>query len=201
MACSGVAVGLPAGAQKQAIGRPDSIREFQIAASPHRVVTIDLASGGSLVVRGWENDSVRVRAHLAGRDWRDTKVYLDVTPAGTRLRSGLGGSALEKSTSHEFEIWVPSYSDIELQSLGGDISILNVRGRFRGQTRGGSITLDGVYGYADLSTRGGPVRVSDSHLEGRVTTRGGTVQVERVTGGVRIGLENESLDEKVKRPR
>jgi hypothetical protein len=188
-------------AQAPVARRLDSTVECGIAASPHRVTTIDLGSGGSLIVRGWEHDSIHVRVHLAGRDWRDTKVFLDRTPAGPRLRSTLGGSALDKSTSHEFELWVPRYSDIELQSSGGNVAIVDVNGRLRGETRGGSLTLDRVFGSADLSTRGGPIQVSDSHLDGRVTTRGGVVRADRVTGGVRIRVENESFDDKVKRPR
>ena len=188
-------------AQEAVAKGEDSTVECGIAALPHRAVTIDLGTGGFLTVRGWEHDSVRVRARLAGRDWRDTKVYLDRIPEGTRLRSSLGGSPLEKSTSHEFEVWVPRYSDIELQSGGGNVAIVNISGRLQGETRGGSITLDRVYGYADLSTRGGPIQVSDSRLDGRVTTRGGVIKTDRVTGDVRISVERQSPDDKTKRPR
>jgi hypothetical protein len=172
------------------VGSQDSMFERGESALPGRLVLIDLGTGGTLTVRGWDRDSVKLHVILAGRDWRDTKVHLDHTPTGVRLRSNLGGSPLEKSTSHRFEIWVPRRSDIELQSSGGDLAISGVNGRFRGQTRGGSIELDHVNGYADLSTRGGPILISDSNLDGVVTTRGGTVEKKRVTGSVRAAVEN-----------
>ncbi len=97
-----------AAAQKPAFGRQDSTFERGVTASSGEVLTLDLATGGSVVIRGWERDSVRVQAHLSGRAWRDTKVHLDRVPQGVRLRTSLGGSPNEKSTSHGFEIWVPT---------------------------------------------------------------------------------------------
>ena len=177
----------------------DSVFADGIAAIRGRTLLVRLETGGSFTVRGWDRDSVHLRAHLAGRDWRDTKLHLDRFPNGTRLRTGLGGSQLEKSTSHEFELWVPRNYDIDLESAGGDLHIENVNGTFRGQTRGGSIELEHVRGTANLSTRGGNIRIVDSRLEGRVTTRGGAIERTRVTGGVRALVETDSLDDKKKR--
>lgn len=171
------------------IGAQDSTFERGIDALPGRLMLIDLGSGGTLTVRGWNRDSVRLRAKLAGRDWRDTKVHLDRIPSGTRLRSNLGGSPDEESTSHEFELWVPARTDIELQSGGGNLDIAGVTGRITGHTQGGSIELDNVNGFADLSTQGGPIQITDSRLSGLVTTRGGAIVVKRVTGGVRATVD------------
>jgi hypothetical protein len=201
LACACMLAASHAQAQKPAIGSPDSTFENGIDVLSGRALTIDLATGGALVIRGWDRDSVRLLAHLAGRDWRDSKVHLDRTPAGIRLRSSLGGSAREKSTSHHFEVWVPISFDLELQSLGGDVSIVNVNGQFRGQTRGGSIALERVRGFVELSTRGGAIEILDFDLDGRVTTRGGPIKVERVTGGVRAAVSNASPADKVKPPR
>ncbi|HJP59891.1 MAG TPA: hypothetical protein VJ865_07820 [Gemmatimonadaceae bacterium] len=176
--------------KKPVVTPNDSTFELGERALPGRVVLIDLGTGGTLAVRAWDRDSVRLRVKFAGRDWSGSKVHLDHTPAGVRLRSNLGGSPLEKSTSHEFVLWVPRKSDIELQSLGGNVHITGVIGRFTGRTGGGAIELDHVSGYANLSTRGGPIIISDSHLDGTVTTRGGTVEKTRVTGNVRATVEN-----------
>ncbi|HEX6628359.1 MAG TPA: hypothetical protein VF105_10400 [Gemmatimonadaceae bacterium] len=176
--------------EKKVVTTTDSTFELGERALPGRLVLIDLGTGGVLTVRAWDLHSVRLRAKFAGRDWSGSKVHLDHTPAGVRLRSNLGGSPLEKSTSHEFELWVPRRSDIEIQSLGGDIRIAGVIGRFSGQTRGGAIDLEHVSGYVDLSTQGGPITISDSQLDGTVTTRGGTIEKKRVTGKVRALVTN-----------
>jgi hypothetical protein len=182
--------------QKEKGNVPDSTFTRGIAAHPGGTLVVNLGTGGFLVVRGWDRDFVSVRAHLSGPDWHDTKLHLDRVPNGVRLRTNLGGSPIEKSTSHEFEIWAPRNYSIDLQSAGGGIDIQNLDGNFRGQTAGGSIELTNVRGVANLSTRGGHVVISDSHLEGSVTTRGGAVKLTRVTGGVRAAVERESVDEK-----
>ena len=176
--------------KKPVVTPNDSTFELGERALPGRVVLIDLGTGGTLAIRAWDRDSVRLRVTFSGRDWTGSKVHLDHTPDGVRLRSNLGGSPLEKSTSHEFALWVPRRSNIEVQSLGGNVHIVGLIGRFTGQTRGGAIELDHVSGYANLSTQGGPIIISDSHLDGAVTTRGGTIEKTRVTGNVRAAVDN-----------
>jgi len=174
--------------------RADSILEHTIAASPGDTLTLDLATGGSVMVRGWNEKSVRLRARLGGRDWRDTRVEFAAHPNGVRLLTALGGSRTRTSTSHEFEIWVPLDYSIELESGGGSLGITHVAGTFRGQTAGGSIVLDGVRGQVSLTTRGGDVRIADSDLEGFVTTRGGAVVLSGVKGSVQATSRIESTD-------
>ncbi|HXL85759.1 MAG TPA: M56 family metallopeptidase, partial [Gemmatimonadaceae bacterium] len=66
---------------------------FQLSA-PVRVggiLTLDFATGGRVIITGWDKPQVFVQASLGGRDWRATKVTLAPSDAGARLESAYTG--------------------------------------------------------------------------------------------------------------
>jgi len=166
------------------ISAADSTIEKTIDAAPGERLVLDLQTGGSIVLRGWDEPRVRVRARLAGDDWRDTRVSLERTNRGIRLTSEFSGSASNRSTRHAFELWVPRGINVELSSAGGSVAISDVTGEFRGHTGGGSLVIEGASGNARLTTGGGDVRVSNSRLAGSVSTGGGEVVISNVSGSL-----------------
>jgi beta-lactamase regulating signal transducer with metallopeptidase domain len=169
---------------EQVIAAPDSVIEKTIDASRGDRLVLDLETGGNIVLRGWDEPRVRMRALLAGDDWRDTRVSLERTGRGLRLTSEFSGSSSNRSTRHAFELWVPRGINVELSSAGGSVAINNVNGEFRGHTGGGSLVIEGASGTARLSTGGGNVRVTNSRLDGRVSTGGGEVTLSNVSGNL-----------------
>jgi beta-lactamase regulating signal transducer with metallopeptidase domain len=163
----------------------ESLFEKTITAKSGEVLTLDLKTGGNVTIRGWDQEQVRVRARLAGEDWRDTRVDLERWAGGVRLHSEFDGTADRRSTRHSFEIWVPRRMSLDLESSGGSLALNDVTGEFRGQTGGGSMIIEGAKGSARLSTGGGNVRVTNSALDGSVSTGGGEVIIANVTGGLR----------------
>jgi beta-lactamase regulating signal transducer with metallopeptidase domain len=167
---------------------PDSIIERTFNASPGGLLTLALDAGGGVTVRGWDDDRVRVRAGLGGRDWRDIDIEIE------RESGGRGGVRVEdrfvrrrgnQSFSNHYEILVPRRYDVRVASAGGELTIIGVEGRFTGHTGGGEITLERVTGMARLATGGGEVLVRDSDLSGSVQTGGGMVRLSNVKGGLR----------------
>lgn len=65
-----------------------------------------------------------------------------------------------------FEITLPKKFDVELDSMGGGLSIENLESLISGKTMGGELTLRGVRGRARLLTMGGDVTLTDSELDG-----------------------------------
>jgi beta-lactamase regulating signal transducer with metallopeptidase domain len=182
-----VPVGAPASdvAAKANVQRIDSAFEKTIDAASGGRVVLDLDTGGAVQIHGWDQPRVRVRVRLAGPNWRDTRVELEKVSDGVRLGSEFDRRLRSASTSHEFELWVPRQSDIEVSSSGGGLAIEDVEGRFRGHTGGGEIDVRRSSGRSSLSTGGGNVTVSQSNLSGTVSTGGGSVILSRVTGGLR----------------
>ena len=148
-------------------------------------LVLDLDTGGSVEIRGWDRNEVHVHAELAGADWRTTQLAIGPEPFGVAVRAIPTGYGHSQSTSHSFEIQVPRRYDVRLRSAGGSISISGVEGTFEGSTGGGEIQLENTRGRASLITGGGDIEVSDCDLMGSVSTGGGTVKLSRVKGGLR----------------
>jgi beta-lactamase regulating signal transducer with metallopeptidase domain len=151
----------------------DSTFEQTISAAPGERLVLELSTGGEIVVQGWDEPRVRLRAALSGRNWRETRVTLDRLGGSVRLRSRFERDLAETSTSHRFELWVPRRFDIQLSSSGGGVSIRDVSGDFRGHTGGGVIEIEGASGRAALSTGGGNIVVEGSNLAGWVSSGSG----------------------------
>jgi beta-lactamase regulating signal transducer with metallopeptidase domain/DUF4097 and DUF4098 domain-containing protein YvlB len=156
-----------------------------VAASPGETLVLDLETGGSVEVRGWDEARVAVEARLGGRDAKDTNVDVERMGDGVRLHAWYGNRHSSRSSSHEFVIHVPGRFNVSLDSAGGGLSIENVEGVFRGTTGGGDLNLRKVKGRAELSTGGGEIEVSDVELDGHVSTGGGQVTLSNVRGGLR----------------
>ena len=163
-------------------GRVDTTFQLSVPARAAGTLTLDLKTGGNVVITGWDKPEVFVRASLGGRDWRRTRVTLQPSDGGARLESAYTEWGNSQSSHHVFEISVPRSYNARLSSAGGSISITGVDGVFTGQTGGGEINIQRANGEVDIRTGGGEVRVSNSRLNGSVSTGGGIVRIEGVTG-------------------
>ena len=170
----------------------DSSFTREVPAAPGGTLQVELEVGGTLIIRGWDDPTVRIQGHLDGADWRRTRVSVERTARGVSLRNWQERSVESSSTAHAFEIMVPRRFNLELKSAGGGVTLSGLEGTFRGETGGGNIVIEKVYGEADLSTGGGDVRVSDSELAGSVGTGGGEVQFRNVKGSLNGSSGSES---------
>ena len=163
--------------------RVDEQRSEEV--EPGGLLSLDLDTGGKVILRGWDERRVVVRAKLAGRDADDTRVSVDHVNGGVEVKSKFVGERWNRSTSHTFEIQVPRRFNVHITSAGGDLDFRGVEGDFRGETGGGGLVLANLKGSLHLSTGGGDIHVSDSDLSGHVSTGGGMVRLSRVRGGLR----------------
>src|SRR5262249_52196929 len=76
--------------------------ERSIPATPGETLRLDLDTGGTVELHGWDEQRVSVRAQLGGRDWRDTRVVVERMNDGVRVRSTQEGERVSYSTSHSF---------------------------------------------------------------------------------------------------
>ena len=162
----------------------DTTFQLSVPGRSGGTLSLDLKTGGKIILSGWDRQEVFVRASLSGRDWRATKVTLEPTAGGARLTSEFTASGSSQSSSHVFEIKVPRNYNATISSAGGSVSIADIDGTFKGQTGGGEINIQRANGDVDIQTGGGDVRVSDSRVDGNVSTGGGIVRIEGVTGNI-----------------
>lgn len=163
----------------------DSTFERIVAASPGERLYLDLEPGGDVDIRGWDEARVQVRVTLRGANWRDVSVEVGRDGDGVVIRSRYEARRSSQSSSNRYEIRVPRRYDVRLSSGGGDLTIVDVEGSFRGTTGGGEMVLERLRGRASLSTGGGDISVRDVDLSGSVSTGGGMVVLSRVRGGLR----------------
>jgi hypothetical protein len=164
---------------------PDTEINQSVPVTAGQHLQINLETGGTVHITGWDQSVVAVSAKLRGDECPAGKMTLTsdkgVIHVTSRLTAKYGQSC---SVPDPIEISVPKQFDIQIQSQGGAITIAQVTGQIRGHTDDGSITLSNVGGKLDLSTSAGNVQVQDSHVDGSVNTGSGSVTFVRVDGGV-----------------
>ena len=160
----------------------EATREF--AASTGQTLILDLEAGGTLKINGWGQSGISVSYKRGGKDAKHCVVEFDESGKGLKISTRYTGPRGSHSTDIDFEIQVPEWFDIELDSMGGGLEITGVEGEFSGKTMGGALILHDVRGEARLTTMGGEIHLTDSELDGALKTMGGEVLFENVIGDV-----------------
>ena len=103
------------------------------------ILKLDIETGGSITVRGWNRDEVDVNIFVSGRDGGDVIVDLNEIRNGISISTEYEGRNGQADV--DIEIHVPAIYDIDLETMGGDVRLENVRGNVKGHTMGGEVTL------------------------------------------------------------
>jgi len=154
-----------------------------IPVSSGGTLILDLDAGGDVEISGTGGSSASVSYTASCRP--DCRVDIKEAGDGLRISTSFAGGSNNNTSDITFKIAVPSHFDVEVQSMGGGISIAGVEGKFTGKTHGGELTLRDVRGQADLTTMGGQISLIDSDLDGELSTMGGEVLFENVVGDVK----------------
>jgi len=157
-------------------------KEFTV--SPGQTLEVDLDTGGSVTIKGSSGNKVVVRARLTGRDASDIDLRVERMDNGVSIESEYKSSWRDRSGGVDLEVTVPSRFDVDIETLGGEISIDGVEGSLEGSTMGGQLDLRNLKGTVDMSTMGGNVKLLSSTVDGEVSTMGGRVELRDVIGNV-----------------
>jgi len=156
-------------------------REF--AASPGGKLTLKLATGAGVKISGSGGASVVVDYVLSCKP--ECAIDFDEAQGGIEINTRYVERKSSQTSNVSLEIRVPSSYDVEIDSMGGELSIQGVEGRFSGRTMGGDLDLREVRGTATLETMGGGIELRDARLDGSLKTMGGDILFENVEGDVR----------------
>lgn len=159
-------------------------RSFRVSSG--KKLVIDLKTGGSVEIRGWDQDEVSIQADRNGDDLQNYEVEISEVSEGVRIHSHhVGPNRRTYSSNLELKIKVPRRFDVSIETMGGGVTIEGVEGEFTGKTMGGALNLSNVKGTARLTTMGGNITLKSSELDGSLKTMGGRVLFEDVTGDVK----------------
>jgi len=162
----------------------DGNRKFD--ASSGGTLILDLKAGGTVSITGHGGAGIEVSYSVSGPSADDCKVEFVSRESADELKiiTDYTDRGRSHSSSIRFEVRVPDRFNVELDSMGGGLSIDGVEGEFSGKTMGGELILHDVRGEARLTTMGGQIRLTDAELDGSLKTMGGEVLFENVTGDV-----------------
>ena len=133
-------------------------------------LSVSLAAG-DIHIKTWEKNEVEV---LYGEedDYADVKIFQD----GSNI-------TIRSNNFTDFEITVPSVFNLDLNSSGGDILILdNIKGEIDINTSGGDIKIKDVNGDVRATTAGGDVRCGNINGNVKFSSSGGDIVVGKVEG-------------------
>ncbi len=142
-----------------------------------------------------EGMSCQVRLRVFGSSEAEARRYfrsydLTVRPheAGLLLRGSFpadsGGH--KKSFSAEFEISVPTRSNLDLQTQGGEVTVGSLQGSVQAVTAGGDIQAGDITGAVRMETAGGCITLGSVTGPVEARTAAGSIRVGNVTGNVAL---------------
>jgi len=153
--------------------------------------------GGTVVVRAWDRDAVRVRATHFRTDAIEVSTSNEVVRVGARSRQG-------QPHAIDFQIDVPAwmavnlagaYLDVTVEGTRADVVAQTVRGNVRVKGGAGTISLKSVEGEVVLEGASGRAELSSANNLVRVATLHGDLFADTVTGGVKVqGVDGGSVE-------
>lgn len=169
----------------------------------------DVGAGGELVMRritgdvsiaAWNNNRVEIK-HEIRMDVHtqdEAKEIVERAVAGyaqrgSRIQIEGSFSRGRDNVQHRFTISVPRNFNVQVQTSGGDISVVNISGRIDLNTSGGDINLNKISGEVDFRTSGGDIELRS--LDGQVTgrTSGGDIDIEDVKGRIDVSTSGGNV--------
>jgi hypothetical protein len=151
--------------------------------------------GGSIAIRTWARNAVRVRADHSRRDW------IEIGHADGALRV-VSTSRMGPASSVTYDLTVPTwlpvalsgiYNDVSVDGLQNGIDVETVRGDIVVRHAAGLIGLRSVEGVVDLVGARGTIAVSSVNEAVRVADAAGSIAAEAVNGDIHL-LNIDSKD-------
>jgi hypothetical protein len=173
-------------------GRACEVRQVPVRLSG-RALEIDGRQNGSIRVRGWDGDSVRVTARLQANassddDARNLLKEVRVVADGRSVRAeGPSNWRNREGWSASYVVWVPRRFDLSLEATNGALGVHGVSGRLDLRTTNGSVALTGVGGDVHARTQNGSLNVQ---LAGK-SWDGSGLDAETQNGSVRLAVPED----------
>jgi len=159
--------------------------ERSLPVDAQATVTLCVASG-TLNVRGWDKNEVRVRALGAEQlDFRRIDRTKDNSKPATRIdvmvmqRAGVTNARLDCQAVADVEMDVPAGATVQVQTRDGDISIAGVAAAYAG-SQNGDITIERAAKLIEAGSVGGSIFLKDSSGRVNLSSAGGGVEAVNV---------------------
>ncbi len=169
-------------------------------------------SGGAIYAEGATSGEAVLEVYVSGNNGKS----ISLDEAKKRIaekynyESGLSGSKLFAKAENKNKIWgnnndgvsisykviVPMQTSSKINTSGGSIQVLNLKGDEKLNTSGGSLTIDNVDGKLNAATSGGSISLKQSAGELNVATSGGSLHLSNLKGSVKAATSGGSINAK-----
>jgi len=153
------------------------------------VIKVDGRQNGGVSVKGWERNEILVRARIQTTAPNQSEAdslasQIVINTSGANIFASGPENRKGHSWSVSFEVFVPTRSDISLQSHNGGISISDVHGRLDFQAVNGGVVLNRVGGSVHGGTTNGGlvVQLSGDRWDGE------ELDVKTTNGGINMSV-------------
>jgi hypothetical protein len=171
--------------EPQPSAKPGEKIERSIPVSPQLTVTLCVASG-TLKVRGWEKNELRVTSTDAGQiELRRLDKVKDASTPAWRIdvmvsdSSPRANAKLDCQALADVDMSVPVGATVQVQTRDGDISIAGVSAAYAG-SQNGNIMIERVAKIIEAGSVGGSISLKDSSGRVNLSSAGGIVEVANV---------------------
>ena len=147
---------------------------------PGKNLEIDLKHGGAVEIMGWTKPVISVSV--------DVDEYLDY------LKFHYNDGDLRIKDSHirgnirgglTLSVRVPEKFNLDIETMGGSVSIDKIEGAIEGETMGGELKFSNLKGTLQFTTMGGEIDLMNSEVEGKLKTMGGELEFTDVIGNIK----------------
>lgn len=154
------------------------------AVRPNGTVAVE-NFGGSIVVRSWDRNQLRVRANHSGRHAIEIGGSGNVVQVEVAGRYGPGQADIELTLPRRFGVTAEGVNtSIDVQGLEGNVSVETVNGTLTVRDVRGRVSAESVQGLVTVENVNGRVHASSAN-------RG--VHLRRVNGEIRVEALNGSI--------
>lgn len=168
---------------------------------------------GDVAVRDGKGNIVEVVASKRAaqeKHLEQIEVEISQTDSTIEIRTDIPFDLMNVSV--ELGITAPTSTQVDLQSGGGDVSIVGIAGRVKAvtsggdieiweakspldvHTAGGNITVFGAKGGLRAESSGGDIEIHDAHVEATVSTGGGNIQILGASGEIQVNTGAGDID-------
>jgi DUF4097 and DUF4098 domain-containing protein YvlB len=150
---------------------------------------------GKVEVSGYSGTEVKILVDLQGMDDDEFSVDIAQDDAGVRVDGDLS-KRFFVNFSHRrvtFDIRVPRKFDVDVQTRGGSVSVVNIAGSVEVHTSGGSMNFQDIVGNVNGKTSGGSGDVENVNGDLDLDSSGGGFDINGVTGKVELHTSGGSI--------
>ncbi|TGE25044.1 hypothetical protein E5K00_07560 [Hymenobacter aquaticus] len=139
-------------------------RDLMMAVPKSGPLTVDGRRNGSITVKSWAGQDVRVRAKISiwGADAAAAKAQaatVQISTSNNRLQAGPAAEE-EQQWAVSYEIFVPEKTALDLKTHNGSISLKDLRGPVTFEAQNGSVTIAGAGGDVRGHTQNGALNIT-----------------------------------------